>query len=222
MSGPEAEVERFFARATHCPAAAVEALRADILNVVTALKLSARVAQWGDSNQTKLCIYGSLPFAWKMKDCVVPLQIWLGSQYPIEPPTLYVVPTGEEKIMANSKVVDGMGLCYCPALAQWCPAKASLRPVLAQLAKLFSQFPPLWVDDTATEQSSAADSPSKGAATQSSDFDEDADKCVICLSAKKDTAVLPCGHCFCSSCASSVQKCPVCRVVITMRYHVFF
>ena len=36
--------------------------------------------------------------------------------------------------------------------------------------------------------------------------------CVICMSAPKDTAVLPCRHmCLCPSCAREVDKCPICR-----------
>jgi hypothetical protein len=56
------------------------------------------------------------------------------------------------------------------------------------------------------------------AATAPTEYD---DECVVCLSAPRDTALLPCRHlCVCSSCAQQLRrqtnKCPVCRSVVSM------
>jgi hypothetical protein len=45
---------------------------------------------------------------------------------------------------------------------------------------------------------------------------EDSTECVVCMSAPKDMAVLPCRHlCMCTACATnhhaSSDKCPICR-----------
>lgn len=48
---------------------------------------------------------------------------------------------------------------------------------------------------------------------------ESARECVICMTAPRDTAVLPCRHmCMCSDCARQLRshsnKCPICRTAI--------
>merc|ERR1719219_2730707 len=35
--------------------------------------------------------------------------------------------------------------------------------------------------------------------------------CSICWDATRETALIPCGHCFCNPCAGRVQICPICR-----------
>lgn len=56
--------------------------------------------------------------------------------------------------------------------------------------------------------------------------DLDGRECVICLSAVRDTAVLPCRHmCMCDSCARELQrqqvsKCPICREPIESLLHI--
>ena len=46
------------------------------------------------------------------------------------------------------------------------------------------------------------------------------DECVVCLTNRKDTVVLPCRHyCLCLACANVVRgqnnsKCPICRIVV--------
>ena len=49
--------------------------------------------------------------------------------------------------------------------------------------------------------------------------------CVICLSAERDTTVLPCRHmCMCSGCAAALKtqtnKCPICREEIESLLHI--
>jgi hypothetical protein len=55
--------------------------------------------------------------------------------------------------------------------------------------------------------------------------DIDGRECVICMSAERDTTVLPCRHmCMCQDCASALKtqtnKCPICRNEITSLLHI--
>lgn len=47
------------------------------------------------------------------------------------------------------------------------------------------------------------------------------DECPVCLEAKKDTALVPCGHVCCKTCAPSQKKCPLCRKVVSSTMKVF-
>jgi hypothetical protein len=50
------------------------------------------------------------------------------------------------------------------------------------------------------------------------DVNEQEEECSICMDAKKDTVFIQCGHfCSCSSCATKLDKCPICRSHITER-----
>jgi len=39
-------------------------------------------------------------------------------------------------------------------------------------------------------------------------------ECKVCMDRRKDTVLVPCGHCLCSTCCVRVQKCPMCRAEI--------
>ena len=42
--------------------------------------------------------------------------------------------------------------------------------------------------------------------------------CAVCLSALKDTVFVPCGHYYCClSCSQRLDKCPICRSVVSSR-----
>lgn len=227
------EVQRFFARSTHLNPAALGKIRLDLAEVVQTLHMSVRAATWGDTSQTKLCVYGGLPFSIKRgrtPDHVIPIQIWLSSQYPLDPPTVYVVPSGpNEKILSNCPFCDITGLCYLPLLAEWSPANSTVKAVVLQLVRLCCAHPPLWIDDTAP----AAVGPppasgglsNAGTATGGGGGGENVDDdvlCVVCLSSEKDAVLVPCGHfCCCISCATNVSMCPVCRQTIQFRQRVF-
>lgn len=212
-------------------------IRDDLLDIMQTLRLSIRCTVWGDTSQHKLCIYGGIPIGSKA-DYLIPVQIWMTSMYPIDPPTIYVVPSSTEKVLSNSRVVDGTGLCYCSHLSMWKPSSSSLRSVVIQIAKAFQSSPPLWIDETDAQAQSGAGGnvmsrhgsvangmlTSCGSGAVGGDgSDEDSEReCVICLSAPKDTVLVPCGHfCVCSSCAANVPSCPMCRTVIQFRQKVF-
>lgn len=63
--------------------------------------------------------------------------------------------------------------------------------------------------------------PGGGAAAE----DVEGRECVICMSAERDTTVLPCRHmCMCQPCASALKlqtnKCPICREEIESLLHI--
>ena len=48
------------------------------------------------------------------------------------------------------------------------------------------------------------------------DDNDQEEECLVCLSEKKDTLIMPCGHfCICSECGQGLikakQSCPICR-----------
>ena len=215
----ERDINKFFVKSSHLNEASLNKVREDILDCVSSLHLSLRVAVWGDTSQNKLCIYGGLPFSLKgERDYSVPVQIWLSNQYPLEPPTIYVVPTEKEVIVTNHRFVDATGLCYTPSLSLWSPAKSVLKECILQIIKLFCLQPPLWIDDTKP----AASTTSPSTPPREMTGDEDDSTCVVCLTNEKNTVLVPCGHyCCCQGCASNMAMCPVCRTTIQFRQKVF-
>lgn len=50
----------------------------------------------------------------------------------------------------------------------------------------------------------------------------ESNECVICMSAEKNTAIIPCGHlATCSECVLNLRECPICRTVKTGTLKVF-
>eukprot|EP01139_Manchomonas_bermudensis_P022556 Amastigsp_a693192_6.p2 type:complete len:151 gc:universal Amastigsp_a693192_6:649-197(-) len=50
----------------------------------------------------------------------------------------------------------------------------------------------------------------------------DAEACVICMDARREYAIVPCGHmCLCVGCRSGLSACPVCRAPITSLMRIF-
>lgn len=218
MTSADQEIDRFFAKSHYCIGPVLARVRSDIVDLMHTLRLSIRSSNWGDTSQHKLCVYGGIPIGSK-SDYLIPIQIWMTGQYPIDPPVIYVVPSDDQKVLSNSKVVDGTGLCYCPSLAQWKPSSSALRSVVIQLAKLFQAAPPLWTDATSSEPDVTQANNNVG---NSNEGGECENECVICLCVPKDTVLVPCGHfCVCSSCAANVPSCPMCRTVIQFRQKVF-
>jgi hypothetical protein len=79
----------------------------------------------------------------------IPIQIWLSTNYPVDPPQCYIVPSGDpgEMLVANHPIVDRSGMIYAPLLASWNPAESTLVPLLKQFQRIFGVIPPLWIDD---------------------------------------------------------------------------
>lgn len=49
----------------------------------------------------------------------------------------------------------------------------------------------------------------------------DAMLCKVCMDASLDTALLPCGHLLCSSCAERLTECPTCRQHVEQRHRIY-
>jgi hypothetical protein len=83
----------------------------------------------------------------------IPIQIWLSTNYPVDPPQCYIVPSGDpgEMLVANHPIVDRSGMIYAPLLASWNPAESTLVPLLKQFQRIFGVIPPLWIDDRPPE-----------------------------------------------------------------------
>jgi ubiquitin-protein ligase len=230
----EQDIVRFFARNPYFQNPDVAAhVTTDIATTVTTFRLGHKVAPWGETGQRKLCIYGPLPFPFKGQMFSIPVQVWLTNSYPVEPPTVYIVPSSDtHRLVSSHRAVDGTGLCYCPALAKWRPDISTIKPMLVQLIKIFAFFPPLWEDRTAGSRGTGASGDPSGTAQSAAtllsagvdggDVDPETRLCVICLSEAKDTVIVPCGHCCCcSTCAANLTACPMCRGKIRFRQRVF-
>jgi hypothetical protein len=233
----EQDLARFMARNSYfaVPDNAAH-ITSDVCAAVNAFRMAHKVAPWGETGQRRFCIYGPLPFPFKGRMHAVPVQVWLTGNYPVDPPTVYVVPTSDtHKLVSGHRAVDGTGLCYCPALAKWRPDASTIKPMLVQLIKIFCYFPPVWEDrsgDGGTGggaggtgegggQSAAAAALLSSAGVDAA-ADPEARLCVICLTEAKDTVIVPCGHCCsCSTCAANLTACPMCRGKIQFRQRVY-
>ena len=52
--------------------------------------------------------------------------------------------------------------------------------------------------------------------------EEEANACVVCLDACKNTVLLPCRHmCVCSACAGELSVCPLCRSEVRDQMQVY-
>ena len=49
-------------------------------------------------------------------------------------------------------------------------------------------------------------------------YGENGDICPICFDKKRDNISLPCKHLFCEDCINKMEKCPICRCSIIIRY----
>lgn len=262
------DITRFFSHSPYCKPEVLRRIVVDIDTITSALRLSRRVTTWGTTQQPKLCLYGGLPVNFSRSDtpgtdngqqttqsggssggssrgndggCVLPIQIWLTHQYPVEPPTMYLVATGFSepdgvpwscnnaviKIAGNHPNVDLAGLCYVKELAQWKPTTSSLCLVVERFGRALerSGVCPLYVqsrfESNKTQAANATTSPQEGKYQKDVDSGSDTDRCVVCYE-KRDTVLVPCGHfCLCGSCAANVIDCPMCRTKIKVRQYVF-
>jgi E3 ubiquitin-protein ligase MGRN1 len=81
-------------------------------------------------------------------------------------------------------------------------------------AKVLTQK--IHIDDISYEQNEIYGVSNKG---QEGAAKGETEECIVCLTNKKDTAVMPCRHmCLCASCASVMRtqnsKCPICRTKV--------
>jgi ubiquitin-protein ligase len=234
----EQDLARFMARNTYfaVPDNAAH-ITSDVCMAVHAFRMAHKVAPWGETGQRRFCIYGPLPFPFKGRMYAVPVQVWLTANYPVDPPTVYVVPTSDtHRLVSGHRAVDATGLCYCPALAKWRPDASTIKPMLVQLIKIFCYFPPVWEARSGEGGSGGGGMEGGAGGGQSADAaaalltsagvdtgsDPEARLCVICLSEPKDTVIVPCGHCCsCSTCAANLTACPMCRGKIQFRQRVY-
>lgn len=247
------DIVRFFSRSTHCKPEVVRRIVTDMDTLCNSLCLSRKVTTWGTTEQPKICLYGGIPVSFpfvaegelgeerrdhvpELREVVLPIQIWLTHQFPIEPPVIYLVSMGVSgsskaptfsgsavvKIVSNHPNVDLTGLCFCKELAEWRPATSSLCFVVERLGKALekSERCPLYVDESAYfKTKSSLSASSQGVGKNSTD--DEIDGCLVCYG-DKDTVLVPCGHfCMCVSCAANVTECPLCRVKIKVRQRIF-
>ncbi|EAN80260.1 UEV domain/Zinc finger, C3HC4 type (RING finger), putative [Trypanosoma equiperdum] len=237
------DASRFFARSNYHKPDVLRRIANDLSLLCNMYHLSCRVSPWGGTQQLKLCVYGGLPIS--VRCCVeaaeqtkndggkskfvLPVQIWLTQQFPIDPPSIFIHCNEPGcKVLSNHKYVDVTGRCHTPELAGWRPTSSSLVSVISGLKELLEEenISPLCVDRNflnvlALEQrASLVASQDVDAECLSQTGGENA-QCVICFG-PKDTVLVPCGHyCLCVSCASNLSQCPVCREVTKFRQRVY-
>ncbi|KAG8341786.1 UEV domain [Trypanosoma vivax] len=214
----------------------------DLLALCDKFSLSFRMATWGATKQSKVCVYGGLPISIGRQSgssgdaggdpedrhqYMIPIQIWLTRQYPIDPPLLLLLSTDPGcRVLGNHKYVDVTGRCHTPELAAWKPDSSSLCHVVEDLKRLLEAegIPPLCVDKGISTSLPRCPSGSPLDATVAGGDDpdcEDDSQCIVCFG-PKDTILVPCGHyCFCISCATNVPLCPLCREYVKFRQRVF-
>ncbi|KAH9586263.1 hypothetical protein LSM04_003578 [Trypanosoma melophagium] len=243
------DVVGFFRRSTRWRPDVIRRILADIENLTNSYNLTSRITTWGATQQTKLCIYGGLPITIEPREGtlddnnlkqiqpgyhVLPMQIWVTQQYPIEPPLIFLLSTEQGcKISSNHKHVDTTGRCHIPELAAWEPGISTLCAVIEELVYLLKKegVSPLCIDYEAPlspSQDSLLVPPilphgKLRTSTPENSFtvSEESENCVVCFG-PKDTVLVPCGHyCLCGACATNVPHCPLCRESIKFRQRIF-
>jgi E3 ubiquitin-protein ligase MYLIP len=76
--------------------------------------------------------------------------------------------------------------------------------------------------DCGTSSAACAGGQNIGELKQKLDDIQQAFLCKICMDAKIDTVLIPCGHWVCcNNCGSNIDKCPLCRSGITLQQRVY-
>ncbi|KAG5510646.1 hypothetical protein JKF63_06944 [Porcisia hertigi] len=248
------DVFRFFRTSRYRP----EVLRRLVMDIETlcnSLCLSRKITTWGTTNQPKVCLYGGLPASFPMipkrdageersgtsepvkQSFLLPIQVWISHQFPVEPPFIYLIctrisenshipeaiNTSVVKIVSNHPNVDLTGLCFCKELAEWNPSISSLSSTVKALGKALERSGrcPMYIDEGISEVSLAADV--RGGKSDGNGIRSEVlqNLCLVCYE-RKDTVLVPCGHfCVCMSCAANLIECPLCRSKIMVRQRVY-
>lgn len=222
---------QFFKRSSHCKPDVLQRITADIDTLTNSLQLLRRIGTWGSLEQTKMCLYGGLPVSFPRKilnmeekeSYVLPFQIWLTHQFPIDPPMVFIVgivgvdgdyasmwSCSQLQIASNHPNVDVTGLCFCKALHEWLPRESSLCLTVECLCHEIerSGVCPVYIGKSRSVPRLDVNTSSEN-------------ECVICYGLK-DTVLVPCGHhCLCEGCASNILDCPICRTKIMVRQRIF-
>lgn len=250
------DVVRFFSRSSHYRPEVIRRVVMDIDMVCTSLCFSRKITTWGSTEQPKICLYGGLPVSFPMiprgdtaadassttaepvlQRFVLPIQIWISHQFPVEPPFIYLVCTRVSensripesvnasvvKIVNNHPNVDFTGLCFCKELAEWKPSGSALCLAVGGLGRALQKSGrcPIYIDQGICGNSLAVDGNESETGVDSGDDDVLQNACLVCYK-KKDTVLVPCGHfCVCVSCAANLTECPLCRSKIMLRQRVF-
>ena len=92
-----------------------------------------------------ICVEGTVPINFRGQQYNIPLNIWLHRNYPMAPPTSFVVPTAT-MVVKPSKHVDTSGRVYMPYLHNWVsqPDVSNLIHMTQLMIEIFSQMPPLF------------------------------------------------------------------------------
>lgn len=220
----ESIVNGFFGKSAYATPEALARLATDFREVRLAHHFELCEATWGDTKQPKLCLFGLLTStSARSRKLPVPIQIWISHQYPVEPPTVYVVnaPFADDqgqlfttKVALNNPVVDSNGLCYARELACWSPRESSLLGLVKALGQLLLETnESILVIEKHKPPKRQQDSSSKKGICEGKE-------CLVCFG-ERDTVLVPCGHyCLCNSCAANITACPACRAVIQFRQRI--
>ncbi|KPI84019.1 hypothetical protein ABL78_6928 [Leptomonas seymouri] len=248
------DIVRFFGSSGHYRPEVIRRIVTDIDTLCNSICFSRRITTWGTTEQSKICIYGGLPVKFsvipksegegniknmepQLQSFLLPIQIWLSHQFPIEPPFMYLVcnrssgnpkiPEAVDasviKIVANHPNVDFTGLCFCKELAEWNPSTSSLCYTIERFSKALEKSCryPICIDEGTSEGLQAIDGNESDSDGKNSTVDITANSCLVCYG-KKDTVLVPCGHyCACVSCAANITECPLCRMKIMLRQRIF-
>ncbi|AIN96016.1 E2 ubiquitin ligase-like protein [Leishmania panamensis] len=249
------DVVRFFSNASHYRPEVLRRIVMEIDNVCSSLCFSRKITTWGNTEQPKICLYGGLSVGFPMipradasvesgvasepviQSLVIPIQIWISHQFPIEPPFIYLacarisgnsripgsVNASVLKIVNNHPNVDFTGLCFCKELAEWRPSTSSLCFMVKRLGRALEKSGrcPIYIDQEICGNSLTIDGNNSGSDKKNIIDNMLPNSCLVCYR-KKDTVLVPCGHfCACMSCAANLTECPVCRSKIMVRQRVF-
>ncbi|KAI9136757.1 UEV domain-containing protein [Paraphysoderma sedebokerense] len=117
----------------------------------------------------QLCLYGTLPIAFRGSTYNIPIEIWVPLTYPSTPPICFVRPT-PTMLVKPSQHVDANGKIYHPYLSYWHsrPETATIMDFLEILKSIFSQEPPVYAKPSSSPSAQSPASASTGSPSSSS------------------------------------------------------
>lgn len=115
-----------------------------LLSAIQSLQPKTDVFIQDDIALNLVCLAGTLPIVYKSNPYNIPVKIWLPTNYPNDPPIVFVTPTSDMLVKTSNHVgLDGR--IYHPFLAYWnLRISSTLVELVSILTQIFEAAPPVY------------------------------------------------------------------------------
>eukprot|EP00742_Colponemidia_sp_Colp-10_P007268 GILJ01007813.1.p1 GENE.GILJ01007813.1~~GILJ01007813.1.p1 ORF type:complete len:371 (+),score=70.74 GILJ01007813.1:59-1171(+) len=122
-------------------------VRADVMACATQFPtLIASIGVFADPAgrpQNAVQLSGTIPIFYQRVQYNIPVALWVGPNFPLSCPDVFVTPTTDMQIKANHKHVDAGGRVYLPYLSSWDPRRSTVVALVQDMCAKFSEEPPV-------------------------------------------------------------------------------